>query len=492
MARKKKEPRKKAPAELPLRVAKHIEALGLGSISHYLTWCATHGFVPSTEKDSSRLEDEKRAYSQQITQIKARQRASSDPRGIIEKACEGQLQAHEIAHEHLRHVCERIEGSDPSKEARKSLCQLLFTVNDKADFLTDQTVVGDTTYLYVDGLIALNGRRRQWLRSPDSWTVRSHNSRRQFSSLTRHLFAEYSVPPFMDSVWFRHDDWSSRMQDGFILMGSGQNIRKTETPIPLTKKMAHYFLEAPDHYSVEHAIRRGQVHAQGGDNRLVESLFGTRLGNSFEHDEFWVTVIRFFVENPMLDRAHVSPIVDYLQQQKYEVQEVFLAPGVRGHQPPPQPNLSMKGRSPESLLGQVQRWHRQLGRNMGDRKLQWKSCGIGEFELETGSRGKNLKLWRIRELLSSVELIAEGRAMHHCVATYAGSCAAGHCSIWTMELQSFDGTEKRQTVEVSRNKVIVQSRGKYNALPNEQELQMLGRWATEQGLQLSRYIGAIG
>lgn len=490
MAKTKQEARKKAPAEIPLRVRKHIEALGLPSVPAYVEWCRDHGFKPSVEKESSQLEDERRAYQQQMTRAQASHRISRDPRRIIEKACDGSLHARDITHHQLRQVCEIIERSDPSKEARKSLCELLLKVYDEADFFTDTVIFGDTTYLYADALVVLNTRRAQWIRPLRSWAIRSHNSRRQFASLTQHLFAKYSIPSFMDSVWFRRDAESDRMRDWFIQLGSGENIRKSETPIPLTKKMAHYFAQAPDHYSVENAIRWGQVLALGGDRLLVDSLLGTRLGSSFEHDEFWVTVIRFFIENPMMDRAHVNPIVDYLQHQKFETQEVFVAPGVRERHPPPQPNLSMKGRLPNSLLGQVQRWHRRLGRHQGAKKLLWERSGIEEFELETGRRGKTLRVWRIRELLSSAELIAEGHAMRHCVATYAGSCAAGRCSIWTMELHGFEGIERRQTIEVNRNRVIVQSRRRYNVLPNEQELDILRRWAIEHGLQLSRYIGA--
>ena len=40
-------------------------------------------------------------------------------------------------------------------------------------------------------------------------------------------------------------------------------------------------------------------------------------------------------------------------------------------------------------------------------------------------RGGNVKIWTITELLSTKALVAEGRTMKHCVATYARSCATG-------------------------------------------------------------------
>jgi hypothetical protein len=54
--------------------------------------------------------------------------------------------------------------------------------------------------------------------------------------------------------------------------------------------------------------------------------------------------------------------------------------------------------------------------------------------------------------------------MRHCVASYAQSCALGHSSIWTMELRTRAGVEKHQTIELTRDRFIVQCRGKQNRL----------------------------
>jgi hypothetical protein len=49
---------------------------------------------------------------------------------------------------------------------------------------------------------------------------------RQFASLVRHLLAEYPVPAFMDSVWFKR----TRTQNWFIHVGRGHSIRDAERP----------------------------------------------------------------------------------------------------------------------------------------------------------------------------------------------------------------------------------------------------------------------
>ena len=101
-----------------------------------------------------------------------------------------------------------------------------------------------------------------WIRPLKQWTPRSHNPDRQFSSLARHLRAAYDVPVFMDKAWLQG---TVVQQQWFKHVGTGKNIRTAEgIPIPLTKKMAHCFLEAPDHYPIEAAFRWAQVLALEG------------------------------------------------------------------------------------------------------------------------------------------------------------------------------------------------------------------------------------
>jgi PcfJ-like protein len=232
------------------------------------------------------------------------------------------------------------------------------------------------------------------------------------------------------------------------------------------------------------------VHALGGGSRLTGALLGTRIGQDFAHNDFWESVIRFFVTNPLLDRQHVGPIIDYLYAQKFETREVIAGPGRVEVHAPPQPGLTMRGRTAQSLLAQVERWHRELGRASGAERLYFRRSGVKELSLKTGKDGENK--WRIRELLSGADLVAEGRLMKHCVASYARSCASGHCSIWTMELVTKAGVEKRQTVEVTHERVIVQCRGKQNRLPTPSEFDVIREWARFAGLTLSPYVRASG
>ncbi|MCD4726658.1 MAG: PcfJ domain-containing protein [Pirellulales bacterium] len=333
------------------------------------------------------------------------------------------------------------------------------------------------------GVVELCKDASDWIRPIDQWTPKSHNPDRQFSSLARHLRAVYDVPLFMDKAWLQG---TALQQAWFKHIGRGKNIQTAEgLPIPLTKKMAHHFLEAPATYSIEAAFRWGQAIALGGDRWLVDALRETRLVEDFRDNEFWLSVIRFFVRNPMLDPVHINPIIDYIWNQRYEPRIAFVERGVAREVGPEQPNLSMRCRTVASLLRAVDEWHRRLGRETSGGRLQWRKSAFRDFEFIEGSvKSKNMKIWRIRELLGSQELITEGRRMCHCVASYSNSCYKGLCSIWSMDVETDDGIEPLVTVEVNHQRnEICQIRGKRNRLPIDKEKDILQRWALEEKLR---------
>jgi hypothetical protein len=469
---------------------RHLGRLGLRAFSDYQKWCRAHRFAATSDKSPYDLEEELEALAADQRRAARHARLHANPRKLIEAACAGDIDPAEITRPQLQAFCLSIHRSPRDAAARQSLCALLLKVKAEADFLLEGINFMGRSYGYVDALIRINERRWQWVAPLDSWRPASHNGRRQFSSLVRHLLARYPVPAFMDQAWFRAEPGAERYREWFAQLGAGKNIRTLETPIPMSKLMAHHFLSAPDDYSIEAAIRWGQVHALGGGSRLTGALLGTRIGQDFANDEFWTSVIRFFVANPMLDRRHVGPVVDYLHAQKFEVREVMVGPGRVEVQLPPQPGLTMRGRTAETLLAQVERWHRELGRVSVADQLYFRRSGIKELALKAGKDGESE--WRIRELLSGAELLAEGRVMKHCVASYAHSCADGRCSIWAMELITEAGKEKRQTIEVTRDRMIVQCRGKQNRLPSAAELDVVKKWAGMAGLILSPYVRAAG
>ena len=42
---------------------------------------------------------------------------------------------------------------------------------------------------------------------------------------------------------------------------------------------------------------------------------------------FLTTVLRFSSASPMLDLAHVGPVIDYIHERRFVTHDVFVAPG---------------------------------------------------------------------------------------------------------------------------------------------------------------------
>jgi hypothetical protein len=380
--------------------------------------------------------------------------------------------------------------SSPLRPDVEVLGHLLLFCRDETDLLTDQDAPR-----YANALLALAAHHRDWLRPLEDWRAPSHNACRQFHSLVRHLIARYDVPAFLDAAWLEGlTPEAVKYQGWFKHIASGQNIRTAgDLPIPLTKKQADSFLRAPDDFDIPSAFRWAVIIDLGGDERLVRSILGTRVGTSFEVEEFCRAVFRFFVAHPMLDSAHHGPIVDFLFNQKF----LPSVPNPLAGQPgepsmvPPQPNLCMKGRTPESLLRAVREWHRSLSRSRAPAITEWEPSGFAPF-IHEDRTAEGVRRYEIIELLTAQELIDEGREMQHCAASYAGSCASGRTSIWSLRKQIETGRLIRMaTVEVSnKQRSIVQVRRRCNKLPTEGDLAILQRWGEASGLRLAYWMTA--
>src|SRR5262249_11155797 len=147
----------------------------------------------------------------------------------------------------------------------------------------------------------------------------------------------------------------------------------------LTKAMAHQLTQAPHHYTAIAALRWAQVRGLGGGEALA------RLGKALENEEFWESVLHFFVNHPSLDLAQVGPVVAFLQHQKFEWKEGVSSDGVFGKQPPPRPDDTLKGRTVASILWQVEEWHKQLGQDTNQPSLSWRHSPFKDFRLVEGS-----------------------------------------------------------------------------------------------------------
>ena len=82
-----------------------------------------------------------------------------------------------------------------------------------------------------------------------------------------------------------------------------------------------------------------------------------------------------------------------------------------------------------------------------------------------------------KQLKSGKALDKEGKALKHCVYTYANRCLDGNLSIWSLrKLSKKNKPKKIITIEVEFD-TIVQARGSHNRLPSKNELAIIKDWA---------------
>jgi hypothetical protein len=144
----------------------------------------------------------------------------------------------------------------------------------------------------------------------------------------------------------------------------------------------------------------------------------------------------------------------------------------------------MKGRTTESLLRTVSGWHRDLAETRT--AATWGPSGFTPFAQEEGE-DEGRRTYEVTELFTAQDLREEGRAMNHCVASYAHDCAAGRSSIWSLRKRTESGRVVRlATVEVRcRDGTIVQIRRRWNEPPTDRDVSILWRWGDAGGPKLA-------
>jgi len=343
---------------------------------------------------------------------------------------------------------------------------------------------------YVIGLINLAKWSWMWHNNPDFWHPSSKNTDRQFNSLVKFVLCRYDVPSFMDKVWYKSDNQNDLFQEWYINLGNGENIRKQKgLPIELTKKMAHYFSQANESFEIMEAVRWCQVRGLGGDKRTAMAVLATPLRSSFANNDFWTSVIRFFINNPMLDTYQYGPIYDYIYDQKYRDRGHVYVDNELVHLGPPQPNFSMHRRDPNALMRNMEHWHRNIRRERtryGYRRhdCEWDTCGIPGF-LKKGKKESIV----IEEITTSRDLYAEGEAMKHCVGSYVTSCMDHRSAIYSLRRVWDGGFEREATIEVNiANKIITQARKSCNRPLTESDWSFVRQWANNTDMEQSSWL----
>ena len=361
------------------------------------------------------------------------------------------------------------------------------------------------------GLINIIEYKDYFLRPIETWIPKSRNPKLQFSSLVKHLFTKYKTPVFLEKS-FEFGNFEGIYM--YLHLGSGKSMKNySGYPVNMIihNKAAHHLYTTPEDMDLYMALRRIQVLYMGGDDYIFKALMRSNVLNQkisvsrirmngekeykvdLSKEEFWLSVMKFFIDNTMIEPQKIAEIIDYIHYCKYRTGYVNGT-----ITPPEHPNFSMKGRNPATLIELSDEWHYQQERiqrvnqqvNRGGSykssqltDFSWKGISISDISFK---RGKN-KVYKVIQLNSFFQLREEGNYMHHCVASYANQCNLGNCSIFSVREYVEDVyLDTGATIEVRGNN-IVQVRGKYNRKPDDMVIKVIKEWSDNTRFNFKEY-----
>lgn len=328
----------------------------------------------------------------------------------------------------------------------------------------------------------------------DAWAWRPQMKTRDAARLrlgaARHLYARYAVAAPLERIWLDADglaaDEVKLRRRWYIAAARGESLYKAGASDWLSRKEVHAFLNPPGDLAFEEAFWQAIARSYTDDASIALRIARSKIaGTPRQELTFWREVARFFCASAA-SVEEIDDVCDYLAAQ-------FALD--RGY--------SIKGRTLVSLRRQMRVWHRELelrARIEAARQRALRAAGIkgpdtGRWAGSPAAdwmwqpSGKEAHFRResyaVVQLVTADDLMAEGRAMHHCVWSYASKCIAGQTSIWSLRRTLAGSRDRLLTIEVDGRGRAIQVRGFGNRPARPEEMAVLVRWAKARGFVLA-------
>jgi hypothetical protein len=343
---------------------------------------------------------------------------------------------------------------------------------------------------------AKRGFEAEILRDVWAWRpqMKTRDAARLRLAAARYLFARYPVAEHLERIWI---DSSGLGPDEIILRkrwcivaAGGGSLYKEGASAWLSRKEVHAFVNPPGSLSFEEAIWHAIARSYSNDRGVAQRIAYSRIAQTPRAElGFWREVVRFFCAYPTTVEE-MDDLRDYLADCYQR-----------------NPKFSLKGRTLASLRRQMREWHHDLAaierietarrradaaraRSRGqalasEASDSWSGAAIADWSWCPAAKDRHWREeYRVTQLRTAADLVSETRAMHHCVASYAAKCIAGHASIWSLRRRVAANTDRLLTIELDRRYRVIQVRGFANRAPHVEEHKILERWAKARGIEL--------
>lgn len=339
---------------------------------------------------------------------------------------------------------------------------------------------------------ALTGFGGWAVRDAGAWRpkLKTRDPARLRLAAARHLFARFPVPSALEAIWLDADGLDAEevrlRKRWYIAAARGDSLYRSGAGEWLSRKEVHAFLNPPGDLAFSEAfwqaIARGCTDDIGVALRIARSKIARSPRAAIA---FWREAARFFCVNPTT-LEEIDDLCDYIAACRERD---------RGY--------SLKGRTLGSLRRQMAEWHRDLeaiqrieaARRRAVRASgglappeggRWTGSPLADWTWQPSDKEARQRRedFSVLQLDCAAELVAESRAMQHCVSTYAAKCIAGYASIWSLRRRLNGKVDRLLTIELDRQHRAVQVRGFANRLARPDEERILARWAKARGIIL--------
>lgn len=399
-----------------------------------------------------------------------------------------------LANNNLRQHCHLLartfRGSHPLTEPIRDPCaRLLAVIEGKCNLLTH---IHPSEFQIIPVLVRISAYAAKWIRQPETWTGDSSmEPRAVIRSLLGHLFTLWEVPEFFDNAWLVKGELSYLERDWYCHFARGGSLRKIQgMPPSITSRALHLAMQAPRELTIRQALRWGQVKSLGGGSEMSTEVLSSRMVKDLSNDAVWSRLLAKLIRSKNFNPRHFGLIADTLI-------EVMMREGFSRAE-------SLLALPLDELLRYSRRYWRALlklirtevpGDDRNDIHCHHLRAELHRMNANHWARlprsrpfesvheecGRSVR-FRIVELTYQWQLVAEGRAMKHCIDTYGRSCKAGRCSIFSVRQDEMvEGTmvtTAHLTIEVDRrSRRILQTRGRRNRYVIARQIPLLRKWA---------------
>jgi len=324
----------------------------------------------------------------------------------------------------------------------------------------------------------INTYHEYWINDPSTWvnTKKTKNIDTLRLDMLRHVFGIYRCPLFLEKVCLPEIRESPRVQwprrnqttkesiniayiPWYIAVAQGGSLFKSCTKGTLSKKETHAFIHAPKNNTIKQNIWWARAYCESNDNIGVASRIAqSKLIEHEINNEFWISVMRFFVRFPTT-LNEMNDLIDYFRHTYQENQ-----------------NYSLKGRSLDAVRRSCEEWHRFLNKQQSIGGGNWPGSEVEDWSCVTGKDQYKI-IWKMTQIKTGNDLLKEGQKMRHCVASYKRDCMEGKCSIWSLTSKDATGNYKHNlTIELRSNNEVTQVRGLANRPSRPDEDAVLNKW----------------